>query len=500
MPDERELTLEDYVAILRRRWLIVVGLAAVGCGVGFAIAHFLPKRYTSQTLVLVQQPTVPDEYVKPVVSEGTSERLATMQQEILSRTRLEPIIQQFGLFHEDVSRVAMEDLVARLRGAITVTAVEPMAQTRAQGLPGFTVSVAFPDPRLAQQICSTITSMFMEENLQLRQRQAEQTTQFLSKQLDDAKAKLDEQDAKLANFERHYLGSLPDDEQRNINVLQGLNTELDATTQAIGHAQQDKTFAESALNQQLAQWQSSQDGRNPETDEEKLTSLQNQLESMKSRYTDDHPDVLRLKHDIEVLQQKIAQANTETESASKDKQKDRAKRPPVEPPEIQLLRAQVRQSDQTIKERTAEQAEIRRRISLYESRVESTPEVELQYKQLTRDYQTALGFYNDLLKKRDQSAMATDLERRQEGEQFQVLDPANLPDSPSFPKKLNFGMGGLVAGLALGCAITVLLEMRDTSLRTERDIEVLLHVPVLATVPQLKSSSQRKESSVSPAA
>jgi len=392
MPEERELTLEDYIAVLRRRWSVIVALSVIGCGLGFAVAHFLPKRYTSRTLVLVQQPTVPDEYVKPVVTEGTSERLATMQQEILSRTRLEPIIQQFGLFREDVSRVPMEDLISRLQGSITVTPVEPMAETRAQGLPGFTVSVMFPDPRLAQQICSTITSMFMEENLQLRQRQAEQTTQFLAKQLDDAKAKLDEQDAKLANFERHYLGSLPDDEQRNINILQGLNSELDATTQAIGHAQQDKTFAESALNQQLAQWQSSQDGRNPQTEEQQLTSLQNQMESMKSRYTEDHPDVLRLGRDIEALKQKIAKADLETELTNKDKEKDKAKRAPVEPTEIQLLRTQIRQNDQTIKERTAEQAEIRRRITLYESRVESTPEIELEYKQLTRDYQTALGF------------------------------------------------------------------------------------------------------------
>lgn len=496
MPEERELTLEDYIAVLRRRWPIILSLAVIGCGLGFGIAHFLQKRYTSQTLVLVQQPTVPDEYVKPVVSEGTSERLATMQQEILSRTRLEPIIQQFGLYREDVSRVPMEDLVSRLRGSITVTPVEPMAQTRAQGLPGFTVSVMFPDPRLAQQICSTITSMFMEENLQLRQRQAEQTTQFLAKQLDDAKAKLDDQDAKLASFERRYMGSLPDDEQRNINVLQGLNTELDAATQAIGHAQQDKTFAESALNQQLSVWQSAQEGRSPQTEEQQLTSLQDQLANLKSKYTDDHPDVLRVKRDIETLKQKMAQADPETPSARPEK----PKRAPVEPSEIQLLRAQVRQNDETIKERTAEQAEIRRRITLYESRVESTPEIEQQYKQLTRDYQTALGFYNELLKKRDQSAMATDLERRQEGEQFQVLDPANLPDSPSFPKKINFGIGGLAAGLALGCAITVLLEMRDTSLKNEKDIEVLLHMPVLATVPLLKALSERKESSASSAA
>ena len=176
MAEQRELTLQDYIAILRRRWQIILSLSVLGCGLGFANAHFLPKRYTSQTLVLVKQPTVPGDYVKPVVSEGSSERLATMQQEILSRSRLEPIIQQFGLYREDLSRTPMEELVARLRKAVTVTPVAPMAETRAQGLPGFTVSVDFNDSRLAQQICSTITSMFMEENLQLRQRQAEQTT------------------------------------------------------------------------------------------------------------------------------------------------------------------------------------------------------------------------------------------------------------------------------------------------------------------------------------
>ena len=309
---QRELTLQDYIAILQRRWPIIVVLSIVGCGLGFGVTHFLPKRYTSQTLVLVQQPGVPGDYVKPIVIEDTSARLATMQQEILSRTRLEPIVKQFGLYPNDVNRSSMEDLVGRLRKAVTVTPVEPMAQTQTHGLPGFTVSVVFDEPRLAQQICSAITSMFMEENLQLQQRQAEQTTQFLAKQLDDAKAKLDEQDAKLASFQRHYLGSLPEDETTNINVLQGLNTQLDVVTQAISRAQQDKTFAESALNQQLAAWQATQEGHNPQTQEQHLVVLQNQLAELKSKYTDDYPDVIRLKSDIEVLKKQVAETNSET--------------------------------------------------------------------------------------------------------------------------------------------------------------------------------------------
>ncbi len=489
---QRELTLQDYIAILQRRWPIIVVLSIVGCGLGFGVTRFLPKRFTSQTLVLVQQPAIPGDYVKPIVTEDTSARLATMQQEILSRTRLEPIVKQFGLYPDDVSRSSMEDLVGRLRKAVTVTPVEPMAETQAHGLPGFTVSVVFTDPRLAQQICSAITSMFMEENLQLQQRQAEQTTQFLAKQLDDAKGKLDEQDSKLATFQRRYLGSLPEDEPNNINVMQGLNTQLDAVTQAISRAQQDKTFAESALNQQLAAWRATQEGHNPQTQEQHLVVLQNQLAELKSKYTDDYPDVIRLKSDIEVLKKQVAETNGDTNPAAADK----TSLTPVEPPEIQLLRNQVHQSEETIKERTAEQAQIQQRIKLYQSRIEASPEIEQEYKQLTRDYQSALEFHGELLKKRDQSAMAADLERRQEGEQFQVLDPANLPDSPSFPKKLNFGLGGLAAGLALGCGITMLLEMRDTSIKNERDIEVLCNVPVIATVP-LFHPSERNEPSIS---
>jgi uncharacterized protein involved in exopolysaccharide biosynthesis len=235
-----------------------------------------------------------------------------------------------------------------------------------------------------------------------------------------------------------------------------------------------------------------QDGHNPQTQEQQLVSLQNQLADLKSKYTDDHPDVIRLTRDVEELKKKIAETNSQTDSPNTGK----ANRTPIEPSEIQLLRAQVNQTEETIRLRTVEQAEIQQRIKLYQSRVEASPQVEQEYKQVTRDYQTALDFYNELLKKRDQSAMATDLERRQEGEQFQVLDPANLPDTPSFPKKLNFGFGGLAAGLALGCGFTVLLEMRDTSLRSEKDVEALLRVPVLATVPLLRSLPERKESSI----
>jgi len=263
-----------------------------------------------------------------------------------------------------------------------------------------------------------------------------------------------------------------------MNLLMGLTSQLDAATQALARAQQDKSFAESMLAQQVAAWQSSQSGTNPETLEAQLSALQTQLSNLQARYTEDHPDVIKTKNEIATLQKRIAENNSQTKTSGTEKINKSA-----EPAQIAQLRAQVHTTDQVIAEKTREQEKIQQAIKVYQDRVQSSPAVEQQYKELTRDYQTALDFYNDLLKKRDQSAMATDLERHQEGEQFRVLDPANLPDKPSFPNRREFALWGFGGGLALGVGIAFLLEMRDTSFRTERDVEFTLRLPVLAMVP-----------------
>jgi len=488
MTEMRQLNFEDYVDIFRRRWWLVATLALLGAGAGYGTAHFLPKHYTSQTLVLVEQPTVPGDYVKPVITQDVNQRLATMQQQILSRTRLEPVIQQFGLFAKDIKDVSIEDLVQRLRDAISVTPIRAMSGTEGRQLPGFNIAVVFDDPHLAQQICSTITSMFVEANLKLRQELSDQTTQFLGKQLEDAKSKLDDQDAKLAAFQRLHIGSLPDESQTNLSVLTELNTQLDAVTQALGRAHQDKSFAESVLAQHLAAWQASQVGPNPDSLERQLAAQEQQLSELQSKYTDDHPDVIKAKSNIETLNQKIANA----QGGEKTSQADGQTKSGVEPPEIQNLRAQIFQLEQGIKQRTAQQEEIQRQIKLYQARVESSPTIEQEYKELTRDYQTALAFYNDLLIKRDQSSMANDLERRQQGEQFQVLDPANLPDKPSFPNKQLFALGGFGAGLGAAISLVLLIEILDTSLHSKQSVENVLQLPVLATIPVIQGPSNKR--------
>jgi polysaccharide chain length determinant protein (PEP-CTERM system associated) len=483
----QEIGAKDIVAIVRRRFWFIFLLTVFGGLLGLVATRVLPKRYISKTLVLVEQPEVqPVTPVVPNATDNVNQRLATMQQQILSTARLEPVIRDLNLYQDDINRLPMEEIVDRLRQAITITPVAPMAETRAQNLPGFTISVVFGNPQTAQEICAMITSMFVQENIAVTTTTDAGTTKFLNDQLDQAKAKLDEQDAKLAAFQRRYVGSLPEDSQTNLNLLNGQTSQLEAATQAVNRAQQDKSFAESILAQQLSSWKASQSGQSPETADQQLQALQAQLIELQSKYTNDHPDVIKAKNDIAVLKQKMAESEQQRKNAAAP---DKSAVPTAEPTQILQLRAQIHQYDQVIRERSAQQDDIKKQIAIYQARVAASPGVEQEYKLLTRDHQTVLDTYNELLKKRDASAMSQQFNQTKQNDRFHVLDPANLPNEPSFPKLPLFAGGGFGGGLLLSLGLSLLLEMHDTSMRSEHDVEVVLHLPVLAMIPVIAANS-----------
>lgn len=490
-----ELKPADYIDILKRRWVPVVVLALIGAPLGYVIARILPARYTSQTTVLVQPPTVPQTLVPSVVTGDLQQRLASMKEQILSRSRLEPIIRQFGLYSSDLNSVPMDDLVARLQKVIIISPIQPMQGTSGNSLPGFTVAVTLQSPQKAQSVCSTITSMFYEESERDRLQHSEDTTDFLTTQLNDAKQKLDEQNAKLAAFQSRYLGSLPDDDKNNLNILTTLTSQLNSATESLSRAQQDKSFDETSLSQALQAWQASQTSGNPVDLQQQLTQLQSRLADLRSRYTDDYPDVIRTKADIESLKKEIA---TQGDAASGQSDSTKTTQTAIEPQNIQQLRAQLHSTEVLISQKSAEEQELKRQIGLYQARVQATPDVEQQYKALTLGQEAALKTYNDLQQHRDEAQMATNLEKRQEGETFAILDPANLPDQPSFPNKLMFTGGGFVFGLAFGVGLAFLGEMRDTSIRTEHDVEFALRLPVIAMVPAIGPFATSKPKKLAP--
>ena len=475
---------EEYVTLLlRRKWLLLT-FTVLGAATGLLSAAIIPAQYTSHTMVLVEEPLVPDSYVKSVVSQDLSQRLASMQGEILSRTRLQELVAQFNPFKKDMDKVPMEVIIERLRKSVKVAPLSPMPGTSSHELPGFTVDVTLGDPHLAQQICNEVSSMFRNQNIHQRQKQTQDTTEFLAKQLEDAKAKLDEQDARLAAFQSKHIGALPEDEKTNLTLLAGMTPQLEAVTQSLNQARQDKAFTESLLNQQLAELRTTAGGQSSKSLEQQLKEMQNQLAELQRGYTDKHPRVIQLKRAIAQMEEKTA-ALPKDQSASATQS---ASFPVGDTPEIQQLRAKLHQADLNIGQKAKEQEDLQRQIRILQGRMELSPVIQQEFKSLTRDHDTALNFYNDLLKKKNESQMATTLENQQQSEKFQVLDPPSMPERPSFPNRQLFTLGGLFAGLALGVGIVHLSEVRDKSIRTRQDVETYLGVQTLAVISHTGSA------------
>src|SRR5579885_870643 len=436
MMENRDLTLDDYLAMLRRRSKLILIPALVAPLVGFLISYAFTPKYTSQALVLVEGQKVPEGVVQPVVTYDLAQRIATMQQQVLGRNRLQPIVEKRpGLFRGGKS---LDDVLEDVRTNLTIEPVMTDLSSignasgggarrrpgQGGGVPGFYVNFTTANPHDAQDVCNDLTSAILTQFQNSREEVAVSTTDFISRQLEEAKRNLDDQDAKLAAFKRQYVGQLPGDEDNNLKVLGALNSQLDANTQTVNRAQQDKAYTESMLSQQLAAWKSSQGSSNPQSLETQLTNLQSQLLSL-----------------------------------------------------------QVYQYEEFIAAATREQKRLAEQIRQYQSRVAISPEVEEKYKQLTRDYDTAQKFYADLLAKKSASEMATDMEKRQQGEQMHLLNAANLPEAPSFPNRPLFAAGGLGAGLVIGMGLALWMELRDKSIRNEADVIASLQMPVLVTLP-----------------
>ena len=487
MLGHRELTTEDYADILRRRFWLILSCAIVVLAIGIGLTFVLPPKYQSQTLILIEQPKVPEDYVKPVVDQDLSGRLASMKEQILSRSRLEPIIKQFNLFAS--GNASMDERVDLTQKAIGVKPI-PYNQS-SRGMPGFYISFSARDARTAQQVCGEIASFFVTQNLNAREQSAEGTTAFLKQQLDDSKKNLDQQDAKLAAFQERYFGRLPDQQQSNSNTLQALTTQLDAATQSANRQQQEVTFLQAMVAQQTRNLQDIEPAANAAVADERLTELKSllaQKQSLEALYTPDHPDVVEINRKISDLRTQIAHPSTEPAPAPSAPAIERP-----DSPQLQQLKAQLHSAQQAMSDAKQQQSRLEQEIRSYESKIESSPQVEAEYKQITRDHEAALDFYNSLLKKMNESSMATALEQRQQGEQFLVMDAPNLPEEPIFPNRGAFAAGGLAIGLLLGLLLAGLLEYRDTSLRNERDIWAFTKLSTLAVISYIDDLPQSGE-------
>ena len=485
----RELKLEDYLAIARRQVKVVLALALVGPLLGLLVSYALPPKYTSLSALLVQPQVVPTGYVKPIISERVRDRMLILEANVLSRSRLHELVTRLGLAKAGSDEDALvETIRENVRVVETIPNADSSPPENESDTARFFVQYTSDNPQDAQQICGEITSMLLTENLEMREQTAQSTTDFISGQLAQAKQNLDSIDQKLSEFKASHLGRLPSDQEINFKILSGLTSQLDATTQALTRAQQDKSYAESLLNDQLAAWKALQTTPNVPTMRQRILVLENLLVELKSRYTEDYPDVAKTEAEISQLKESLKKMNANPD-ADATPEGLRAK---VEPPEILRLREQMRESDLQIERQTREQKRLQEAIDSYQSRLSISPAVEEQWKQLTRDVETAHSIYNNLLTNESSAKMQTEMERTQQGEQVKLLNPANLPTSPSFPVRYKFAAVGLGAGLGLGLCLGFWREMKDKRIRDEGDVHAALQLPMLASVPWLGANPSVK--------
>ena len=499
MEEEKQFGINDALAIVKRRFWWILIPALLGPAVGFGVTYLVRPVYTSKALVFIEQPKVPDKFVPQLITDQLDARLVTLKEQILSRSRLEPIVRNQGLFKDSAGSMSMDEMVERLRKSIDVQMLDPAGGT---GIPsGFYIKASADSARTAQRVCTEILSLFMAENMKARYDSAQGTTEFLSGQLEQSKNKLDAQDAKLAEFKQKYLGQLPTDEQSNLELLTATRARLEAVNQELSQAEQQKIVQESTLTQLNAREQTNArpvmigtSGVTPSDLERELTDLRSQLVAMQARYTDQHPDVVKIKAQIQALQNQLKASNSKPNPKTIDTNAvpSPSDTPVVDTPEQRQLRVALQLTEETIRSKRTEQASLGVQVKNLEARLQLSPLVEEQYKALTRDYDTALVFYNDLLTKKKQSEEATDLEKRQEGEQFGIMDAPDLPANPTFPNRMKFGLGGLGAGLALGLGLAFFHEQRENFIRSGEDAVLILGLPVLGELPDLAFNPNAK--------
>ena len=486
----RKYAIEDFLRIAwRGKWLILLPFVVVSVATVFVVRR-LPDLYRSDTTILVIPQRVPESYVRATVTDRIGDRLQSLQQQILSRSRLEKIIVDLNLYQEQRATRSMEELVVQMRGAVKVDPVRGDA---------FTVSYISLNPKTAQVVTERLATLFIQENVQDRGKLAQTTSAFLQVQLDDAKKRLIEQEKKLEAYRLAHAGELPSQAPSNLQGLQSGRMQLQALVDSINREHDRQTLKERELADLLtpdpvAQTFSLPAGPSASgapsvpalSPVEELAQARAQLEVMEGRLTDAHPDVRRLRRRVAQLETQVQVMKPPTPEPASP-----APAPPVARTAAELLR------ERRIRDTRAELEAINRRIlglqrdqqrlqseaSLYQARLEAVPIRESEQVELMRDYATVQELYRMLLGKHEESKIARNMEAGQVGEQFRVLDPALVPQRPFSPDRLKLNAMGIMFGLVLGLGLVAALEFSDSTLKSEEDIRTVLALPVIATIP-----------------
>lgn len=442
---EKKYTLQEYIEILHRRmwYLIIPFILIVFVASIYSIAA--DKRYKASTLVLVTPQRVPEAFVQATVTSKVEERLQSIAQEVMSRTRLEQIIAEYKLYEKESRKLSKEELVDLMRSNINVE-----LPTKKDEKGYFTISFTGDNPQVVTTIANRLASLFIEENLRIREQQAVGTTEFLSIELKTAKKKLDEMETSVTAYKTKHMGELPEQREANIKILEQLQNQNLKVSESLRAAQDRKLVIQKQLMEMPAAVE---------------------LEDLRAKYTENHPDVIAAKKKYSDPENN--KSNHDTRTVRKD-------------PRYRELRSQLDLTDLEIRRLARESANLSGQVETYLARIEKSPAREQDMAALMREYNSTKQNYETLLKKSQEALQAENLEKRQKGEQFRVIDPARVPEKPFSPDIPKTMLISLLAGLGAGLAAVFLREQMDRSFYDATDVEITLGIKVLATIPKIE--------------
>jgi polysaccharide chain length determinant protein (PEP-CTERM system associated) len=494
--------LAGALEILRRRralalipFLFVLTAAA-------ALAFFLPSLWTARALILVNRQQIPETFVRPTVTTDLEARLLTLSHDILSRPRLQQIVQEYRLYPHLRRTHSPEAIVDRMRKDIRLElrGEDERDRRRDQRSIAFAVAYTTTDPRLSVLVTNTLAALYSQENTKLREQQAVGASEFLEAQLRDVRQRLVEQERRIAQYKERHLGELPEQREANLRTLERLQQQLQLAHENNRRANERKqlitqSLAEIDQGSGLASAGASGPNVTPaDTTAARLTLLRQELAEMRSKYSEKYPDVIALRQQIGLLEARVAAdgaAALPRGSAPAPRRDGKEVRVAPQNPYIQSLMQQLDQA--TIDGRTtaAEITTLSAQIGTYQRRIENTPKREQELALITRDHETTREQFRSLLAKRGEADMAADLEQRQKGEQFRVIEPAALPERPTGPNRLRLLLVGLALALGASGLAVVLAEQVDTSFRRVDDVRAALPVPVLSAIPRITTERDR---------
>jgi len=523
MPEQKPFNLQDYLAIgFRRKWYIIIPLI-FSIIVSFGVYKYLPKVYKTTTLILVQPQAIPENYVRPTITDTVANRLNTISQEILSRTRLEKVIQEFNLYADILRSLPLEEVIEIMQKAIEVKVQEPKRDGRDQTTNSFSISYEGKEPKTVMMVTNKLASLFIEENLRVREYRAVGTSEFLIKELQNMEEQLKRNEHDIRNFKERSMGQLPQQLDANLRILDRLQQQIKTTSESI-RAAEDRTIVIQNQIEMLKQREPVQTvirsqrdltsglttsayNRGPEDPlVTQLANLKRDLSNAEAKYKETHPDVINLKKTIANLEPKVKEILEKQEAEREERlSEQRAHRegitvgdlpPPTPDPETQRLLTQYTEQYNAAvleaKRLKEEERSLKEQINQYQRRIEDTPKREQELTLLTRDYDLMKTNYQSLLDKKIQAQMAENLERKQQGEQFKILDPARIPEKPIKPDRNKILLIGCVIGLAAGLGLAWFRESLDKSFHTVAEVESYLEIPVLATIPNLKEEMKKE--------